>query len=95
MSGCAHGAAHAAHPAVLPRADREAERRSRESSHAAAAAPFAIEPVDQTARRTRIERLKGLLAERIVILDGAMGTMIQLAKLDEAGYRRAAARSRP
>ncbi len=84
MSGCAHGAAHTAVP---PRADREAERRSRESSHAAAAAPFAIEPVDQTARRTRIERLKELLAERIVILDGAMGTMIQLAKLDEAGYR--------
>ena len=26
-------------------------------------------------------------AERIVILDGAMGTMIQQRKLDEAGYR--------
>ena len=30
--------------------------------------------------------LKDLLAERIVILDGAMGTMIQNYKLDEAGY---------
>ncbi|HHH47287.1 MAG TPA: methionine synthase, partial [Gammaproteobacteria bacterium] len=31
--------------------------------------------------------LEQLLAERIVILDGAMGTMIQQHKLDEAGYR--------
>ena len=61
-----------------PRADREAER-GREAARACAA-PFAIEPPDETARRTRIERLKGLLAERIVILDGAMGTMIQLAQ---------------
>ena len=28
-----------------------------------------------------------LLKERILILDGAMGTMIQDYKLDEAGYR--------
>jgi 5-methyltetrahydrofolate--homocysteine methyltransferase len=31
--------------------------------------------------------LKKLLKERILILDGAMGTMIQRHKLDEAGYR--------
>ncbi len=31
--------------------------------------------------------LEQLLAERIVILDGAMGTMIQQYQLDEAGYR--------
>jgi 5-methyltetrahydrofolate--homocysteine methyltransferase len=31
--------------------------------------------------------LRELLAGRIVILDGAMGTMIQRYKLDEAGYR--------
>jgi 5-methyltetrahydrofolate--homocysteine methyltransferase len=43
--------------------------------------------VDETDRRSRIERLKKLLAQRIVILDGAMGTMIQRRKLDEAGYR--------
>ncbi|MBV8876349.1 MAG: methionine synthase [Gammaproteobacteria bacterium] len=49
--------------------------------------PFAVERCDETERRTRIERLKGLLAERIVFLDGAMGTMIQRLKLDEAGYR--------
>ncbi len=35
----------------------------------------------------RTDALKKLLSERIVILDGAMGTMIQGHKLDEAGYR--------
>src|SRR5262245_24313596 len=35
----------------------------------------------------RAEALKRLLQERIVILDGPMGTMIQTFKLDEAGYR--------
>ena len=49
--------------------------------------PFAVEPVDEVARDRRIERLKRLLEERIVLLDGAMGTMIQGHKLDEAGYR--------
>ena len=32
-------------------------------------------------------RLKALLAERIVVIDGAMGTMIQARKLSEADYR--------
>jgi 5-methyltetrahydrofolate--homocysteine methyltransferase len=32
-------------------------------------------------------RLRKLLAERIVVIDGAMGTMIQREKLDEAGFR--------
>src|ERR1700750_714027 len=31
--------------------------------------------------------LKTLAAERILVLDGAMGTMIQELKLDEQGYR--------
>jgi 5-methyltetrahydrofolate--homocysteine methyltransferase len=35
----------------------------------------------------RTERLLGLLKERIVIIDGAMGTMIQRYKLDEAAFR--------
>jgi 5-methyltetrahydrofolate--homocysteine methyltransferase len=35
----------------------------------------------------RIEYLKRLLRERIVILDGAMGTMIQQHKLDETAFR--------
>ena len=34
----------------------------------------------------RREQLTALLRERIVILDGGMGTMIQLRKLDEAAY---------
>ncbi|MGH8617159.1 MAG: methionine synthase [Burkholderiales bacterium] len=37
--------------------------------------------------RDRTAALQKLLAERIVILDGAMGTMIQQYKLDEAAYR--------
>ena len=39
------------------------------------------EPVDRTCG------LEDLLRRRIVILDGAMGTMIQTYELDEAGYR--------
>ena len=31
--------------------------------------------------------LERLLAERILVLDGAMGTMIQTYRLDEAGFR--------
>jgi len=40
---------------------------------------------DEGARR--IATLRALLAERIVVIDGAMGTMIQAHGLDEAGYR--------
>jgi 5-methyltetrahydrofolate--homocysteine methyltransferase len=38
-------------------------------------------------REERIAALKREAKERILILDGAMGTMIQRHKLDEAGYR--------
>src|SRR5271155_4463524 len=37
--------------------------------------------------KNRTDALLRLLRERIVILDGAMGTMIQTYKLDEAAYR--------
>jgi len=41
-----------------------------------------------TARAAHIfATLKAAAAERILVLDGAMGTMIQQLKLDEAGYR--------
>jgi 5-methyltetrahydrofolate--homocysteine methyltransferase len=40
-----------------------------------------------TARARRLAALKEALATRILVLDGAMGTMIQRHKLDEAGYR--------
>jgi 5-methyltetrahydrofolate--homocysteine methyltransferase len=53
----------------------------------ATAVPFGIAPVDETERRERVKRLKGLLEERIVLLDGAMGTMIQQHKLDESNFR--------
>ena len=38
-------------------------------------------------REERIARLKAEAKKRILIIDGAMGTMIQRHKLDEAGYR--------
>ncbi|HEY7644142.1 MAG TPA: homocysteine S-methyltransferase family protein [Hyphomicrobiales bacterium] len=38
-------------------------------------------------RQSRIDALKRAAAERILILDGAMGTMIQRHKLGEADYR--------
>ena len=36
---------------------------------------------------TRLEQLRAALESRILILDGAMGTMIQTYKLGEAEYR--------
>ena len=57
-----------------------------ESVHAAAV-PFASVPPDEEARSARVRTLKDLLAQRIVLLDGAMGTMIQRHRLDESGYR--------
>ena len=44
-------------------------------------------------RASGIDQLKELLEQRIVLLDGAMGTMIQQHRLDEAGYRGARFRS--
>jgi 5-methyltetrahydrofolate--homocysteine methyltransferase len=38
-------------------------------------------------RLRRIDRLDALVAQRILVLDGAMGTMIQNLQLDEAGFR--------
>jgi 5-methyltetrahydrofolate--homocysteine methyltransferase len=81
--GPAHGDA-CAHPA--PTADRPGPAGPTSPGPRAAAAPFAITPIDETERRERIERLKRLLDERIVLLDGAMGTMVQQHRLDERGY---------
>jgi hypothetical protein len=53
----------------------------------AAAVPYAVAPVDVQARAERQRRLHELAAQRILIIDGAMGTMIQRHRLDEAGYR--------
>ena len=46
--------------------------------------PYAV---PDSARRERLSRLETLLKERILILDGAMGTMIQRYKLEEKDYR--------
>jgi 5-methyltetrahydrofolate--homocysteine methyltransferase len=46
-------------------------------------------------REQRIKALKQEVRERILILDGAMGTMIQRYKLDEAGYRGARFKDHP
>ncbi len=43
--------------------------------------------VDARQRAARIKALHAAARERILIIDGAMGTMIQQYKLDEAGYR--------
>jgi 5-methyltetrahydrofolate--homocysteine methyltransferase len=40
-----------------------------------------------TIRSDKETALRGLAAERILVLDGAMGTMIQALGLDESGYR--------
>src|ERR1019366_10640997 len=42
---------------------------------------------DVNAELNRTQTLERLLRERIVILDGAMGTMIQTYSLDEAAFR--------
>ena len=45
-------------------------------------------PTDPAARRAwRLAVLPGLMAERILLLDGGMGTMIQSHRLTEADYR--------
>src|SRR5260370_5786055 len=46
-------------------------------------------------REARIAALRNLLKERIVILDGAMGTMIQAQQLDEATCRGSQFAKRP
>ena len=40
-----------------------------------------------TSQAQRVRDLRDLFAQRIVVLDGAMGTMIQKHRLDEAAYR--------
>src|SRR5690606_9923901 len=40
-----------------------------------------------TVRATRIEALRRQLACRVLVIDGALGTMIQNQGLDESGYR--------
>src|SRR5262249_9034911 len=83
-----------ARPASSPWAEPRSERLAR-----CAAAPrrgegwgeggrMTPEPVAMSRRMSRTEEtLRRLAAERILVLDGAMGTMIQALGLDEEGYR--------
>src|SRR5690606_9796659 len=58
--------------------------RPQAMSSAPAPHPAAPAPANGDEVRAALSRAA---AERILILDGAMGTMIQALKLDEAGYR--------
>src|SRR5687768_8893734 len=82
MNTCSHGHHVHGEPSGSTGAPRALDGAAR-----ANAAPFSIAPVDETARQERITKLKRLLEERIVLLDGAMGTMIQRHKLDEPAFR--------
>ena len=48
---------------------------------------FPVRPMTAMSTSTTEARLREVLARRILILDGAMGTMIQHYKLPEAGFR--------
>jgi hypothetical protein len=56
-------------------------------SSAMSATSSAVPSATLAASYTRGAQLPALLKARILILDGAMGTMIQRYKLDEAAYR--------
>ena len=81
MSTCSHGPGAHTPQALHPQSPDDGRLRH------ATAAPFGVQSVDETARRERIEKLKRLLEQRIVVLDGAMGTMIQRHKLNEKAFR--------
>jgi len=81
MSTCGHG--HASQRPQALQNDRGNDGRITRAT----AVPFGVAAIDEAARRRRLERLKRLLDQRIVLLDGAMGTMIQRQKLDEHAFR--------
>src|SRR5262249_49803507 len=89
MSGCRHSGPCGP---TTNSADRSvnldpAKRQNEGAPPRVSASPFGIVPPNEAARAERIKRLRELLAQRIVLLDGAMGTMIQEHKLDERGFR--------
>ena len=73
-------------PSHLPHVANAALALDGQGLHASAA-PYEMRPVDVAAREQRLRRLRELVEERILLIDGAMGTMIQRHRLDEAGYR--------
>jgi 5-methyltetrahydrofolate--homocysteine methyltransferase len=93
VSGCRHTIARDARAATaherLPDIASEPWRALKDAPAGAkaAAVPYAVTPADETERKERIRRLKSILEQRIVLLDGAMGTMIQQHRLDEPAFR--------
>src|SRR5512139_1464680 len=83
MSICSHGA----HAHADPSSRSEPARALEGAVARAIAAPFSISPINESERQERIRKLKTTLEQRIVLLDGAMGTMIQREKLDEQAFR--------
>jgi 5-methyltetrahydrofolate--homocysteine methyltransferase len=82
-AGCAHHG-----PSALAGAGPAGTLTDRSGPQTCAVAPpFLRSPVDEIARAARIGRLRQVASSRILVLDGAMGTMIQRHRLDEAGYR--------
>ena len=53
----------------------------------AMSSPSPALPVRPADRAEILAALKAAARERVLVLDGAMGTMIQQLKLDESGYR--------
>ncbi len=82
-AGCAHHRPDSAASVASP----EAPRAWDSVAAVMAATPFEREPVDERLRAARVARLRELASTRVLVLDGAMGTMIQRHRLDEAGYR--------
>ena len=86
VRGHLHGERCGCSPTVaVPQALERPAMPSPGSEVRATAAPYEIKAVDERAREMRLRRLRELMEQRIVLLDGAMGTMIQRHRLDEAG----------
>jgi 5-methyltetrahydrofolate--homocysteine methyltransferase len=75
-AGCTH------HGTSIPVSEALAGSRGQ-----AAASAYERQAVDEHARSARVARFRQSAASRILVLDGAMGTMIQRHRLDESGYR--------
>jgi 5-methyltetrahydrofolate--homocysteine methyltransferase len=48
--------------------------------------PSSLTPADKEARRARVAALKAAMTERVLVLDGAMGTMLQARNLKAADF---------
>jgi 5-methyltetrahydrofolate--homocysteine methyltransferase len=74
-------------PLFLPRTAEAKRRRVRIHASNQQLAPACAVPFGSSMTPSRLQQLEAALGSRILILDGAMGTMIQTYKLGEAEYR--------